>query len=49
MPLDFGDETISSEEQAFIRYDSVDRSFLFVPNLARTNIVAVNDRSRPAR
>lgn len=42
--LDFGDETISSEEQAFIRYDSVDRSFLFVPNLAKTNIVAVNDK-----
>lgn len=44
VPLDFGDETISSEEQAFIRYDSVDRSFLFVPNLAKTNIVAVNDK-----
>lgn len=42
--LDFGDDTISSEEQAFIRYDSVDRSFLFVPNLAKTNIVAVNDK-----
>ncbi len=42
--LDFGDETISSEEQAYIRYDSVDRSFLFVPNLAKTNIVAVNDK-----
>ena len=44
VPLDFGDDTISSEEQAFIRYDSVDRSFLFVPNLAKTNIVAVNDK-----
>jgi len=42
--LDFGDETISSEEQAYIRYDSMDRSFLFVPNLAKTNIVAVNDK-----
>lgn len=42
--LDFGDETISSEEQAYIRYDSVDRSFLFVPNLSKTNIVAVNDK-----
>ncbi len=42
--LDYGDETISSEEQAFIRYDSVDRSFLFVPNLAKTNIVAVNEK-----
>ena len=44
IPLDFGDETISSEEQAYIRYDSMDRSFLFVPNLAKTNIVAVNDK-----
>ena len=25
--IDFGDETISSEEQAYIRYDSADRSF----------------------
>ena len=44
IPIDFGDETISNEEQAFIRYDSVDRTFLLVPNLAKTNIVAVNDR-----
>lgn len=44
IPIDFGDDTISSEEQAFIRYDSVDRTFLLVPNLAKTNIVAVNDR-----
>ena len=44
IPLDFGDETISSEEQAYLRYDSVDRRFLLVPNLAKTNIVAVNDR-----
>lgn len=44
IPIDFGDETISSEEQAYIRYDSVDRKFLLVPNLAKTNIVAVNDR-----
>lgn len=45
--LDFGDETISSEEQAYIRYDSTDRSFLFVPNLAKTNVVSVNEK-RPA-
>ena len=31
--IDFGDDAISSEEQAYIRYDSSDRSFLFVPNL----------------
>jgi hypothetical protein len=46
IPLDFGDESISSEEQAYIRYDSSERSFLFVPNLAKTNVVSVND-ARP--
>lgn len=44
IPIDFGDDTISSEEQAYIRYDSADRKFLLVPNLAKTNVVAVNDR-----
>lgn len=43
IPVDFGDDTISNEEQAYIRYDSSDRSFLFVPNLAKTNVVQVND------
>ena len=46
IPLDFGDDTISSEEQAYIRYDSAARSFLFVPNLTKTNVVSVND-NRP--
>lgn len=45
--IDFGDDTISAEEQAYIRYDSADRSFLFVPNMAKTNVVSVNDK-RPA-
>lgn len=44
IPLDFGDETISGEEQAYLRYDSADRKFLFVPNLAKTNVVQVNDK-----
>ncbi len=44
IPLDFGDDAISSEEQAYLRYDSIDRKFLLVPNLAKTNIVAVNDK-----
>jgi hypothetical protein len=44
IPIDFGDETISAEEQAYIRYDSADRSFLFVPNLAKTNIVSINNK-----
>ena len=46
IPIDFGDDAISSEEQAYIRYDSTDRSFLFVPNLAKTNVVSVNN-ARP--
>ena len=44
IPIDFGDDSISSEEQAYIRYDSSSRSFLFVPNLAKTNIVSINDK-----
>ena len=46
--IDFGDETISSEEQAYIRYDSADRTFLFVPNLAKTNVVSINNRKPTA-
>ncbi len=46
IPIDFGDDAISAEEQAYIRYDSNDRSFLFVPNLSKTNIVTVNN-ARP--
>lgn len=41
--IDFGDDAISAEEQAFLRYDSTDREFLFVPNLAKTNVVSVNE------
>lgn len=48
VPIDFGDDAISSEEQAYIRYDSMDRTFLFVPNLAKTNVVAVNDKKPTA-
>jgi hypothetical protein len=44
IPLDFGDDTISGEEQAYIRYDSSARAFLFVPNLAKTNVVSLNDK-----
>jgi hypothetical protein len=47
IPIDFGDDAISNEAQAYLRYDSSDRSFLFVPNLAKTNVVSVNDK-RPA-
>jgi hypothetical protein len=48
IPIDFGDDAISSEEQAYIRYDSADRAFLFVPNLAKTNVVQVNDKKPTA-
>lgn len=40
--LDFGDEAISADEQAYLRYDSNDRSFLLVPNMSKTNIVSLN-------
>ena len=46
--IDFGDETISSEEQAYIRYDAADRNFLFVPNLSKTNVVSINNRKPTA-
>ena len=48
IPIDFGDEAISSEEQAYIRYDSNDRGFLFVPNMSKTNVVSVNNK-RPTQ
>jgi len=42
--IDFGDDAISGEEQAYIRYDSADRSFLMVPNMSKTNVVSVNEK-----
>lgn len=44
IPIDFGDDAISGEEQAFVRYDSQSRTFLFVPNLSKTNIVSINEK-----
>jgi len=44
IPIDFGDDAISGEEQAYVRYDSADRSFLLVPNLSKTNVVSVNEK-----
>ena len=43
IPIDFGDDAISTEEQAFLRYDSADRQFLLVPNLAKTNVISINE------
>ncbi|MEZ5909946.1 MAG: FHA domain-containing protein [Hyphomicrobiaceae bacterium] len=48
IPIDFGDESISTAEQAYIRYDSSDRKYLFVPNLAKTNVVQINDKKPTA-
>jgi hypothetical protein len=44
IPIDFGDDAISAEEQAYIRYDSSERAFLFVPNLAKPNVVSINSK-----
>lgn len=43
IPLNFGDDTISGEEQAYIQYHHKSREFLFVPNLAKPNVVEVNE------
>jgi hypothetical protein len=48
IPLDYGDEAISAEEQAYVRYDSSDRTFLFVPNMSKTNVVSVNNKKPTA-
>ncbi len=42
VPIDFGDDSISSEEQAYIQYNYKKREFLFIPNLAKHNVVEVN-------
>jgi hypothetical protein len=44
IPLDFGDDAISSEDQAYLRYDPSDRTFLLIPNLAKANLVSINDK-----
>lgn len=44
IPLDFGDDAISSEDQAYLRYDPTDRTFLLIPNLAKANLVSVNEK-----
>ena len=43
IPIDFGDETISAEQQAFLVYDGKKRQFQLVPNLSRPNLVHLND------
>ena len=41
--IDFGDDTISSEQQAFLVYDGKKRQFQLVPNLGRPNLVHLNE------
>ena len=41
--IDFGDDTISAEQQAFLVYDGKKRQFQLVPNLGRPNLVHLND------
>lgn len=43
IPIDYGDDAISSEKQAFIVYDGRKRQFQLVPNLERPNLVHHND------
>jgi hypothetical protein len=43
VPIDFGDDTISSEKQAFLVYDERKRQYQLVPNLERPNLVYLND------
>ncbi|MFV0295937.1 MAG: FHA domain-containing protein [Hyphomicrobiaceae bacterium] len=41
--IDFGDDAISSENQAFLVYEGRKRQYQLVPNLERPNLVHVND------
>lgn len=43
VPINFGDDTISGEQQAFLVYDGKKRHFQLVPNLGRPNLVHLND------
>ncbi|MGH1350510.1 MAG: FHA domain-containing protein [Methyloligellaceae bacterium] len=43
IPINFGDSSISSEDQAFLQYHHKTREFLFVPNLSKPNVVEVNE------
>lgn len=43
IPIDFGDDAISAEKQAFLVYDGRKRQYQLVPNLERPNLVHLND------
>ena len=40
--IDFGDDSISGEQQAFLVYDGKKRQFQVVPNLSKPNLVHLN-------
>jgi hypothetical protein len=40
--IDFGDDAISGEQQAYLVYDGKKRQFQLVPNLGRQNLVHLN-------
>ena len=42
VPINFGDDAISTREQAYVRYDAEDRKYLLIPNLAASNLISVN-------
>ena len=42
IPLDFGDDAISAEKQAYLIYDPQQRYFLLVPTLELSNLVSLN-------
>ena len=45
IPIDFGDDTISGDQQAFLVYDARMRQFQLVPNLGRPNLVHLNEQA----
>ena len=42
VPINFGDDAISTKEQAYVRYDAEDRKYLLIPNLAASNLISIN-------
>lgn len=42
IPINFGDDSISSDKQAYVIYDGRKRQFQLVPNLEKSNLVELN-------
>lgn len=43
IPIDFGDDSISGEKQAYLIYDGRKRQFQIAPNLEKSNLAYLND------